>query len=112
MRKFLIAAALLALWPVHAKAAEIVPYAYGLGTQTCGFWLAAQGDMALENSTLSWVQGFLSANTMDHPMRRVNRPELQRWLSKYCLANPLEKIMQASVVLVGELRNKAAAAAQ
>lgn len=58
MKRYVIAAAMLAASAISARADKF--YVYGSGTQSCGAWLNDLSNWSGHEHKFSWVLGFLS----------------------------------------------------
>ena len=83
--------------------------AIGNGTGSCGAWTAdRRRPMGLvAQAEEQWILGFLSGvgyesqDTID-PLNNVDAEAVWAWMDNYCLAHPLERIMQAAEAFVIE----------
>jgi hypothetical protein len=79
---------------------------YGVGTQSCGTWLAARKQQTDYASMvyLNWVLAWLSAaGYYGADLRHTDSNAVAAWLDKYCRENPLNYIKDAAPSLVDEL---------
>jgi len=111
MRYFLLLTVLtVGLMSGVTEASEI--QILGAGLQSCGAWTAHKrayrpgGPVNLDSQSAledgSWVVGFLSGIGMVHdkgadPLKGTDAQGVWAWVDNYCLANPIKKIMDASV---------------
>ena len=97
--------ALLTSVGTSVRAEDGANWVYGLGTYSCGKYLAARRNNA-EHPYLQWVEGFLTA--MDglksdaHP-KRTDGDAITGWMDNYCREHPLEDVSNAAASLALEL---------
>jgi hypothetical protein len=127
----LLAASAFAHGRPVAAAAQTPGHYLGVGTQSCGEWLASHeefnktrreaGSGGLFAMKLSWLQGFLTGYSFDglgnpgsnsrrevaileRRWQRIPHPDaLLVWMDNYCQAHPLNDLMTAGQTLYGEI---------
>jgi hypothetical protein len=108
MRRYVIAAAMLAASTMSANADKY--RTYGVGTQSCGYWtknVQPRGDDYF--IVMAWVLGFVSGvgYAGDDILQLTDADALESFVTNYCLAHPLDHVSAASRALVGELARRA-----
>ena len=110
--RILILAVLLA-GSVSAHGLEV----YGAGAESCGKWIEFSKNQLMRYNLNQWVLGFVSAASLFDGAKKLGfeSGELAEtdsnavgvWMDNYCRENPLDTIMLAAGVLVGELAERA-----
>jgi hypothetical protein len=100
MRFLLLAALTLALM-TEAKAEYT---AIGVGTSSCGSWTAYRRNREAFGFE-QWILGFLSGAGFEgtdgtDPLNNTDADAVWAWMDNYCLAHPLDKIMNAGATFV------------
>jgi hypothetical protein len=121
IRPFAITVFIVVLWTSTGAADDADFGVRGLGTQSCGNFLAdatraedgrLPADVYPHLAALAWVQGFVSypgllaLNTTqptDYRIKDVDPESMNMWLGSYCRQHPLEKIVDAAIGLIADL---------
>ena len=105
MKRYVIAAAMLAASAISARADKF--YVYGSGTQSCGAWLNDLSNWSGHEHKFSWVLGFLSgAGYVGPDYAHTDSDAVEVWITNYCQTNPLKYISDAAEALTKELEKK------
>lgn len=83
----------------------------GIGTASCGKYIADKSIAGVENMLVSWVQGYLSGmNVAENAITKepfVLLPDsdsIALYIDKYCRDNPLESPIGGAIQLYHDLR--------
>lgn len=83
----------------------------GIGTASCGKYIADKSIAGVENMLVSWVQGYLSGmNMAEYAITKepfVLLPDddsIALYIDKYCRDNPLESPIGGAIQLYHDLR--------
>jgi hypothetical protein len=99
MKKLYLLAALLFLLPPHlANSKDIL----GMGTTSCGTWLAAKDDVVPRTIYGEWILGFISGSNWQSQVqaRPVDSPAVYAFVDQYCTNNPLHMLTLAAAAVV------------
>ena len=79
---------------------------FGHGTQLCSKWNIEEAkDSWLCRTNEAWVLGYVSgAGFGEDTQYETDYAAVLDWVEKYCLANPQQKISDATESLINELR--------
>jgi hypothetical protein len=96
-----------------ANQASAKKYYLGAGGVSCGAWLETRknGDDVETFQLQAWVQGFVSgvnATSQNDFLAAPDAEAIFAWLDNYCRQHPLEKVIEASHLLILELKMRAA----
>ena len=90
---------------------------YGAGAESCGKWIEFGKDEIMRYHFNQWVLGFISAASVFDGAKKLgfesgelaetDSDTVDAWMENYCRENPLDKIVIAAGVLVGELAEQA-----
>lgn len=90
-----------------SASADPVMYKW-MGQMSCGSWPKEKPyNEPLKAVPLNWVLGYLSSSASDAHVDllvNVDQASIAAWIDGYCSQNPLNSILDATVVLEAELR--------
>jgi hypothetical protein len=106
VRFYLVASIMLAASGHEAVAQRAAPWV-GVGLTTCGQYLEDRRGNADTSVYVHWTYGFLSAYNFFGREARISDPPfdatVRAYYDKYCRENPLHKVSQGTLSLIGEL---------
>lgn len=99
-----VSSALLSATPVAAQRSGV---AKGAGLESCEQVLATMKEDHVDTVYTQWVAGYLSGYNLFGEQKQVEEipddAKTDAFLQKYCHANPLDKVIWASMSLISEL---------
>jgi hypothetical protein len=91
----------------------------GAGVKSCGTWTQERRNSVTSGYYEQWVAGFLTAVNLTigqqlkiDLLERTDQKGIYAWIDNYCVAHPLNTIVEGADVLGAELITKAKAAKQ
>ena len=83
---------------------------YGVGTVSCGKWVAEKEQGTSASHKLSWVLGYVtgvgSFSDDKFSLKKTDSAGITLWIDQYCAQHPLEDIVDAANKLVITLAKK------